>query len=171
LGAVALGTAAAVMGCSRAYAPLATVPSVDLDRYQGRWYEIARLPQTFEKDCYCVSAEYSIHPDGYVEVLNSCRKGSTTGEVKQAHGKAFPVEGTNNSKLRVQFFWPFRGDYWVLKLDPNCAHVVVGSPDRESLWILARTPTLDAATYDGLVSFARDRGFPVEQLEKTVQCE
>jgi apolipoprotein D and lipocalin family protein len=168
LGAVLVG-AAIFSSCTRTYAPLDTVGSVDLKKYQGRWYEIARLPQRFEKDCYAVFADYTIHPDGYVEVHNSCRKGSLTGEVKDANGKAFPVEGSNNSKLRVQFFWPFRGDYWVLKLDPENKHVLVGSPDRESMWILARTPQLDASIYKELVDYARDKGFPVDELEHTVQ--
>lgn len=168
VGTVLIGTAI-LSSCTRTYAPLETVSSVELMKYQGRWYEIARLPQFYEKDCYAVFAEYNIHPDGYVEVLNSCRKGSLSGEVKTANGKAFPVEGSSNSKLRVQFFWPFRGDYWVLKLDPDYKHVLVGSPDRESLWILSRTPQLDASVYNDLVRYARENGFPTEKLERTVQ--
>lgn len=168
VGVVLVG-AALISSCTTAYAPLDTVNSVELTKYQGRWYEIARLPQFYEKDCYAVFAEYTVHPDGYVEVHNTCRKGSLTGEVKDANGKAFPVEGSNNSKLRVQFFWPFRGDYWVLKLDPEYKHVLVGSPDRESLWILSRTPQLDASIYNELVQYARANGFPVDKLERTVQ--
>lgn len=153
----------------RKNAPLRTVSSVDLDRYQGRWYEIAKLPQRFEKGCHCVFAEYKKNAAGYVEVHNSCRKGGPNGKVKEVQGKAFPVEGSGNSKLKVQFFWPFKGDYWILELDSNYQFVLVGAPDRESLWILSRTPTLSQDTYHRLVQQARQEGFPVEQLETTDQ--
>ncbi|MDX5482627.1 MAG: lipocalin family protein [Hymenobacteraceae bacterium] len=168
LGALLVG-AAVIRSRSRKHAPLETVPSVDLSRYEGRWYEIAALPQRFEKGCHCVYAEYRKHPDGYVEVYNSCRKGGPEGEAEGVQGKAFPVEGSSYSKLKVQFFWPFRGDYWILELDPDYQHVLVGSPDRDSLWILSRTPTLDSAIYNLMVQQARSKGFPVEQLRKTDQ--
>lgn len=167
-GALVAATAA-VRKYSATYPPLDTVPEVDLDRYQGRWYEIARLPQRFEKGCHCVFAEYTKHPKGHVEVYNYCRKGGPGGKEKTAKGKAFPVGGSHNSKLKVQFFWPFRGDYWVLELDPDYRHVLVGSPDRESLWVLSRTPKLDEAIYKRLVQAALQRGFPVEKLLLTDQ--
>lgn len=155
--------------CNRNYAPLQTVESVDLNKYEGRWYEIAALPQRFEKGCHCVYAEYKINPDGYVEVHNVCRKGGPNGKLKEVQGKGFPVEGSNNSKLRVQFFWPFRGDYWILALDEAYNHVLVGSPDRESLWILSRAPQLNPETYDRLLQLAKEKGFPVENMEKMDQ--
>ncbi|MCJ8165510.1 lipocalin family protein [Pontibacter sp. E15-1] len=164
-----LAAAALVSSCSSSHLPLETVASVDLDRYQGRWYEIARFPQRYEKGCHCVYAEYTKHPEGYVEVYNFCRKGGPSGKEEGAKGKAFPVAGSGNSKLKVQFFWPFRGDYWILELDPDYRHVLVGSPDRESLWILSRTPQLDQALYDRLVQVARQKGFPVEKLQVTDQ--
>ncbi len=170
LTAGALLAAATVISLrSGSNAPLETVPSVDLDRYQGRWYEIARFPQRYEKGCHCVYAEYTKHPDGYVEVYNFCRKGGPTGKAEAATGKAFPVAGSHNSKLKVQFFWPFRGDYWVLDLDPDYQHVLVGSPDRKSLWVLARTPQLDNAQYNRLVQIAQQKGFLVEKLQVTDQ--
>jgi apolipoprotein D and lipocalin family protein len=159
----------AVKHFSRKNAPLNTVPHVDLDRYQGRWHEIAALPQRFEKGCHCVYAEYKKNPEGYVEVLNYCRKGGASGKEEFAKGKAFPVEGSSNSKLRVQFFWPFLGDYWILELDPDYRHVLVGSPDRESLWVLSRTPRLDQAIYNRLVQTAQEMGFPVERLRQMDQ--
>jgi len=168
-GAVLLAGLVLTSDKQRKNATLRTVSSVDLDRYQGRWYEIAKLPQRFEKGCHCVYAEYTKNPDGYVEVLNSCRKGGPNGKVKDAHGKAFPVEGSGNSKLKVQFFWPFKGDYWILELDSDYQHVLVGAPDRESLWILSRTPVLSQDIYTRLVQQARQEGFPVAQLEITDQ--
>lgn len=170
LGATAFATAAMfISSCSKTYLLLETVPSVDLSKYEGRWYEIAALPQRFEKGCHCVYAEYTYNPKGYVEVYNYCRKDGPNGEVKDVNGKAFPVEGSSNSKLKVQFFWPFKGDYWILELDPDYQHVLVGSPDRESLWILSRTPVLDEAIYNLMVQQAKSKGFPVEQLEKMDQ--
>jgi len=170
LSAGAVVAAAAIVGSySSTNAPLATVPTVDLDRYQGRWYEIARFPQRYEKGCHCVYAEYTKNPEGYVEVYNYCRKGGPTGKEEGATGKAFPVEGSHNSKLRVQFFWPFRGDYWILDLDPDYRHVLVGSPDRESLWILSRSPRMDRTIYERLVQTARQKGFQVEKLRVTNQ--
>ncbi|MEJ8801165.1 lipocalin family protein [Pontibacter sp. H249] len=170
LTAGALAAAALVISsCSKNYTPLETVPAVDLNKYAGRWYEIAALPQRFEKGCHCVYAEYTPNPAGYVEVYNYCRKNGPNGKVKDIRGKAYPVEGSSNSRLKVQFFWPFKGDYWILELDPDYQHVLVGSPDRESLWVLSRTPTLDDAVYDLMVQQAKSKGFPVEQLEKTDQ--
>jgi apolipoprotein D and lipocalin family protein len=161
-GALLLG-AFIINSCSSTNAPLDTVPSVDLDRYMGKWYEIASIPQRFSKGCRCTTAEYTFNTaDGYVEVYNSCLK---EGKVSDVKGKAFPVEGTNNSKLKVQFFWPFKGEYWILELDPEYRYVMVGSPDRESLWFLSRTPTMDDATYARLEQLANTKGFPVEQLE------
>ncbi|WP_299822414.1 lipocalin family protein [uncultured Pontibacter sp.] len=170
LGAGALAVAAILVNSrSKKHAPLETVPYVDLRKYKGRWYEIAALPQRFQKGCHCVYAEYTPHPEGYVEVYNYCRKNGPDGKVKDIKGKAYPVEGSSNSKLEVQFFWPFKGDYWVLELDPDYQHVLVGTPDRESLWILSRTPTLDDAVYNLMVQQAKSKGFQVEQLEKTDQ--
>ncbi|MDX5347169.1 MAG: lipocalin family protein [Hymenobacteraceae bacterium] len=144
-GAVAVG-ALVLSSCKKEYAPLATVPAVDLQKYAGTWYEISALPQRFEKGCHCTKAHYTTTSEGYVKVHNSCRKGSPTGEVKAVTGKAFPVDGSNNSKLKVQFFWPFKGDYWILDLADDYSYALVGSPDRESLWVLARTPRLDDET-------------------------
>lgn len=168
-GAALLG-AFVISSCSRSYAPLETVPEVDLERYMGKWYEIASIPQRFTKGCHCTTAEYKLNAGkGYVEVYNSCRKDSPQGKVADVKGKAYPVEGSGNSKLRVQFFWPFKGDYWILELDPDYRYVMVGAPDRESLWFLSRTPTLDEATYARLEQLANTKGFPVEQLQRTDQ--
>ncbi|EJF09517.1 MULTISPECIES: lipocalin family protein [Pontibacter] len=165
-GAVLLG-AFIISSCSSTNAPLETVPAVDLERYMGKWYEIASIPQRFTKGCQCTTANYELNTEeGYVEVYNSCLKEDKVSDVK---GKAFPVEGSNNSKLKVQFFWPFKGDYWILELDPAYRYVMVGSPDRESLWFLSRTPTMDDATYARLEQLAKSKGFPVEQLQMTGQ--
>jgi apolipoprotein D and lipocalin family protein len=97
---------------------LDVVPHVDLNRYVGRWYEIARLPNRFEKKCTdSVTAIYSVRTDGKIEVVNRCRKSS--GDYTTAKGKAKVVDKTTNAKLKVSYFWPFYGDYWILDLDEN----------------------------------------------------
>jgi apolipoprotein D and lipocalin family protein len=144
--------------------PLQTVPSVDLQRYMGTWYEIAAFPQKFQKGCHCSKAVYEMTDKGFVRVINSCRKNSPDGKEKIARGKAFVVEGTGNSKLRVQFFWPFRGDYWIIELADDYSHVVVGAPNRDYLWILARTPKIDEALYQAIVARCAEKGFDMARL-------
>ena len=152
--------------------PLETVPNVDLKKYSGTWYEIASFPQRFQKGCYCTKAEYTLNPEGYVEVKNTCRKNSPTGNPKGVTGKAFVTDKKTNAKLKVQFFWPFKGDYWVLALAPNYSYAVVGTPDRESLWILSRQPRLAKQVYEDLKNQMQQKGFDVSRLQLTDQsCE
>ena len=148
--------------------PLATVPSVDLQKYLGRWYEIAAFPQSFQKGCHCSVAEYSLEKD-FVRVINTCRKDSPEGKVKQAKGKAFVVKGSNNAKLRVQFFWPFRGDYWIIDLAEDYSYAVVGAPNRKYLWILSRTSQMDEGIYQEIVKRCADKGFDIKNLVKSDQ--
>ena len=149
--------------------PLETVPSVDLQKYMGQWYEIAAFPQRFEKGCHCTTAEYEMTDKGYVRVINTCRKDSPDGKVSQAKGKAFVVKGSNNAKLRVQFFWPFRGDYWIIDLAEDYGYAVVGAPDRKYLWILSRTPQMDPVLYQNIVDRVARKGFDISKLAKTDQ--
>ena len=144
--------------------PLQTVPSVDLQRYMGTWFEIAAFPQKFQKGCHCSKAEYEMTDEGYVRIINSCRKDSAEGREKISKGKAFVVEGTGNAKLRVQFFWPFRGDYWIIELAEDYSHVVVGAPNRDYLWILARTPKIDETLYQDIVARCAEKGFDMTRL-------
>lgn len=148
--------------------PLETVPSVDLQKYLGKWYEIAAFPQRFQKGCHCSVAEYSLEKD-FVRVINTCRLDSPDGKVKAAKGKAFVVKGSNNAKLRVQFFWPFRGDYWIIDLAADYSYAVVGAPNRNYLWILCRTPQMDEALYLQIVARCSDKGFDVNRLVKSDQ--
>lgn len=142
--------------CTATPRPLETVPSVDLDRYYGRWYEIARLPNRFQ--AMCVSdTQATYRPDGNtVAVLNQCR--TATG-LEQAKGIAKVVAGSQGARLKVSFFRPFYGDYWILDLDPDYRWVLVGEPGRQYAWILAREPTLDAATLTALLARAAELGF------------
>ena len=147
---------------------LEVVSSVDLSRYVGRWYEIARLPNRFEKKCAdSVTATYALRPDGKIEVVNRCRKSS--GEYTTAKGKAKIVDKKTNAKLKVTFFWPFYGDYWILDLGSNYEYAVVGDPSREYLWILSRTPRIEAALYQQLLGKMAARGFKTERMIRTSQ--
>jgi apolipoprotein D and lipocalin family protein len=156
------------LAASARMSELEVVGSVDLSRYVGRWYEIARLPNRFQKKCVdSVTAEYALRADGKIDVINSCRKAS--GEFTTAKGKAKVVDKKTNAKLKVTFFWPFYGDYWILDLGPNYEYAVVGNPDRNYLWILSRTPKMDEALYEQLLAKMAERGFKTDQMIKTVQ--
>ena len=152
-----------------AAAPLEVAPSVDLARYAGKWYEIARLPNRFQRDCAgSTAATYTLRADGKITVLNECRKAD--GRQKSAKGTARVADAKGpNTKLKVTFFWPFSGKYWIIDLDPEYRWAVVGEPGRDYLWILNREPQLDAALYQQIVERARHRGFDTRKLVKTRQ--
>jgi len=148
---------------------LQTVPEVDLQRYAGKWYEIAAYPQRFQKGCHRTTATYTLSGKGYVIVENRCNKDSLTGKVSSIKGKAFVVKNSGNAKLRVQFFWPFRGDYWIIDLAPDYSYAVVSGPGKKNLWILSRTPEMDDAVYRLIISRLEEKGFDLEKLRRTPQ--
>ena len=153
--------------------PLPTVARVDLTRYSGTWYEIARLPMWFQRHCVDSKAIYTSRPDGTVGVHNEC--GTDTGGVDQVDGVATVVDSKTNARLTVVFDNFFarlfgssrQGNYWILDLDPEYRVAMVGTPDRRYLWILSRTPRLDEPTYERLVEKAQGFGFPVRDLIRT----
>ena len=147
---------------------LKMVQSVDLTRYVGLWYEISRLPNPFQKKCSdMVTANYKMRADGKIEVINRCRKAS--GEYATAKGKAKIVDKKTNAKLKVTFFWPFYGDYWILDLGPNYEYAVVGEPGRKYLWILSRSPQMEEALYQQLLRKMAAQGFNTEIMIRTSQ--
>ena len=149
---------------------LEVVQHVDLSRYLGTWYEIVRLPAWFERECTGVTATYSIREDGYIEVLNSCNKGSLDGPKKEAKGKAWVVDKKTNAKLKVRFFWPFSGDYWIIDLDEkDYQYAVVGDPGRKYLWVLSRTTKMSETLLSRLLDRARGLGYNTEKIERTRQ--
>ncbi len=149
--------------------PLQTVAQVDLQRYLGTWYEIASFMESYEKDCFGTYAVYTLRPDGNIDVLNSCHKGSLTGDVKTAHGEARVVDEQTHAKLKVNFFGPFWGDYWVLELGDNYEYAVVGHPSRDHLWILSRTPRMEAQRYADILQRLKAAGYETEKLRPTPQ--
>jgi apolipoprotein D and lipocalin family protein len=142
-----------------------TVREVDLARYMGTWYEIARLPHGFEKGLKCVSATYSLRPDGKVSVTNRGVR-EADGAVKSVEGVALVPDPGAPGKLRVSFFRPFYGDYWILVLDPDYRHALVSGSTDGYLWILAREASIDVKAYESLVALARDLGFDTSRLIK-----
>lgn len=154
---------------------LKTVPFVDLNRYQGRWYEIARYPNRFEKKCLRgTTATYTLKPNGKIEVLNECV--TKNGRLSAARGEAKVVDKTTNSKLKVRFAPPFLsflpfvwGNYWIVDIDPDYRYVAIGDPKRKYFWILSRTPQLESTTYESIIEHARQLGFDPGRIVKTRQ--
>jgi len=151
-----------------AQAPVASVASVDLARYSGKWFEIASFPMFFQRNCIAdTTAEYTPAPGGAISVHNRCR---TDSGFDDATGKATVVEGFGNSRLKVSFFWPFKADYWVLGLDPEYRWAVVGNPNRKYLWVLSRTPQLPPQLLEAALASANAQGFDLTQLRYTAQA-
>ena len=146
--------------CSNPKPPLPTVEKVDIDRYLGTWYEIARYEHFFEKGCSDISAIYSLKDNGDIDVLNRCTK---DGELSEANGVAYATDETN-SKLKVSFFRPFYGNYWILMLDETYSYVVIGEPNREYFWILSRTKKLDASVKKEILSKLPELGYQEDKL-------
>lgn len=144
--------------------PLATVETVDIARYMGKWYEIAKYPVVFENGCYGVTAEYSLNDDGTVRVLNTCRN-ADGGIASTIEGYASATDPTTNAKLMVYFFGPFGAPYWILELGENYEYAVVGDPTRSFFWILSRTTQLDDTTYESILSRMPDWGYDPARLE------
>ena len=148
---------------------LQTVPKVDVSRYAGKWYEIASYPQVFQKGCNCTTAEYTPTDKGYIIVENRCNKGSVNGKESYIKGKAFVDENSGNAKLKVQFFWPFKGKYWIIDLADDYSYAVVSHPNKKYLWILSRTPKLNDAVYQQIILRLKEKGFDTEKLQHTKQ--
>lgn len=149
---------------------LTTVSKVDLKKYLGRWFEIARYPNRFQKQCTGdTTATYSQLPSGKVEVLNQCRQAN--GQMDAAKGSAKVVDTTSNAQLKVTFFWPFYGDYWIIGLDSEYRWAVVGEPKRKYLWILSRSSHMSDADYNEALRIIREKGYDPAKLMKTPQSK
>ena len=160
-----------VSGCSRIpnkpTPELKVVSYVDIERYLGKWYEIALYPNWFEKGCFASTALYEKLDDGQIGVTNKCRMHSPDGEVNVATGKAIVADIKSNAKLKVQFFWPFKGDYWIIGLDKEYQYAIVSEPERQYLWILSRTPVMEMETLEMLKEKIKLNGFDLTYLKLT----
>lgn len=150
--------------------PPQTVGELDLERYEGTWYEQARLPMFFQRHCLESESHYRLQEGGELAVLNRCR--SAEGEWLEARGKAWPQEEGRSDRLWVRFdnafsrLFPFlaRGDYWILYVDPAYRLAMVGSPDREYLWLLSRDQEISQEQRERLLALAHERGYGIEPL-------
>lgn len=162
-----------LMGCmdikKKTYLPLEVVPYVDLTRYAGTWYEIARYPNSFQEGCVGSKATYTLIDKGKISVLNECYDKSFSGKIRSAKGKAWIVDKETNAKLKVSFFWPFAGDYWIIDLGKNYEYAVIGHPKRKYLWILSRTKEIEQEAYKEILSRLRDKQYDTSKLIKTEQ--
>jgi len=145
------------------------VSTVDLNRYMGKWYEIARLPNYFERKLKCTSATYSKRDDGKITVLNEGNYISDPAKTTSSKGVAWIPDKKSAAKLKVQFFWPFSGDYWIMYLDEDYRYVLVGDPDNKYLWILCREKKMDETTYNMLLQKAIDNGYDVKPIIRVEQ--
>lgn len=155
--------------------PLAPIASLDLERYMGTWYEIAKFPNAFQRECIgYTTAQYRLLPDGTVAVINACRH--KDGSLEEANGVARQLGPPGSAQLEVRFapawlsFVPWVwGDYWVVDIDPEYKLVAVSEPSREYLWVLSRTPRVEHKTYEALLERLMAMGFDVRRLETTRQ--
>lgn len=145
-----------------------TVKSVDLNRYLGRWYQIAYFPTSFQPLSFgLTTADYSLDAKGKINVVNTTYEDKAGTKIKkQATAKAWSVD-KSNSKLKVRFFWPFTGDYWIVKLEKNYNYTVVSDPKQKYLWILSRSPEMDKASYQEITSYLTSKGWNVSKLKVT----
>lgn len=165
------GSNAWAMGEQRSFPELEVVKNFEINQYMGKWYEVARLPQYFEKNCVGVTAEYSLNSSGKVDVKNTCRKVSCEGQVSESKGAARVVDPKEPSVLKVSFFWPFEGDYRVLELPADYSYAVVGSNDRTYFWILSRTPILSPKLIQEILGRFQLKGFDFNHVIMTQPCE
>jgi len=159
---------------AQAGAALRSIPRLDPQKYIGRWYEIAKFPNWFQRKCVSdTSADYSLMPEGGLQVVNQCRL--ENGEMDQAIGVARQIGGDSSAKLQVRFapawlsFVPFVwGDYWIIDLDDSYELAAVSEPKREYLWILSRSHAVDESRYAALLGRLTAMGMDVGKLAKTV---
>ncbi|MBN1649693.1 MAG: lipocalin family protein [Bacteroidales bacterium] len=141
------------------------VKELDLNKYLGTWYEIARFDHRFERGLEGVTATYSLREDGKIKVVNSGYKGTLDGPYQEAIGKAkIPDPSAEPAKLKVSFFWIFYGDYYVLELEKNYQYAVIGSSSDKYLWILNRKPQMEKSTYDAILENLNTRGYDTSKL-------
>ena len=149
--------------------PLETVNNVDLGHYIGQWYEIARYEHRFQKGCVGSKATYTLRDDGKITVVNECFDNSFSVKLRSVKGKAWVVDKQSNAKLKVSFFWPFAGDYWIIDLGKNYEYAVVGHPNRKYLWVLSRTPEMAEDLYNEILARLEKQDYDTTKLLKSPQ--
>ncbi len=169
-GLIGLWPVVAGCGYELLFPPLAVVENVDLSRYVGKWYEIARYPNFFQQQCFGgTTAEYALREDGSIRVINVCREGALDGPESRIEGVATIADPSVPAKLTVSFFPPFGAPYWIIDLDPDYQWAVVGEPSRSTLWILSRTASLPDAVYQDILGRLPEKGYDPARLILTPQ--
>lgn len=170
---VAAAALALLAGCAQigqprpGWSPPEPARPVDLARYAGRWYELGRYEASFQRGCEAVTADYAPTPDGRIKVVNTCRQGSPQGPVSTAEAVATVVPGSRGAKLKVTFFWPFSGDYWVLDRAPDYSWAIVGEGSGRYLWLLSRQARPGEQVYQALLARAGALGYDVTRVRRT----
>lgn len=148
------------------------VSDVNLSRYSGKWYEIARLPNHFERKLKCITATYTVRNDGKITVLNKGHSVTEPARTSSAKGVAWLPDKSVQAKLKVRFFWPFSGNYWIIYLEKDYRYVLIGEPSFKYLWILSREKTIEDSVYRMLLQKAKENGYNVGQIIRVDQnCE
>ncbi len=148
---------------------LETVSKVELDRYMGTWYEIARFDNRFQRGTVATTSEFLRRDDGTIAVTMTARKRDLDGKLKKSNARGWIVDNPANAKWKVQFVWPFRSDYWIIDLCDQYSYAVVGQPSRKNVWIISREPVMEKATYDRICKKLAGLGFDPAKLVRTPQ--
>lgn len=158
-----------LLSCKDSKDELSTVSPVNLEKYAGTWYEIARLPNRFEKGLECVTATYTLRNDGKIEVINKGRKIGDSKRISKIKGTAWVPDKSYPGRLKVRFFWPFSGNYYILELDKDYRYALVGEPSRKYLWVLSKDKNLDSDIFNSLLEKAEKSGFNTARVIKINQ--
>ena len=159
-----------VTGCqSRQYAPISTADYVDLQRFMGDWYVIAHIPTFIEAGAYQAVESYTLGADGQIDTRFTFLDGSFDGQQKTYFPTGFVVDGTRNAVWKMQFVWPFKADYRVVYVDAEYRYTIIGREARDFVWIMARTPLVDATDYADLLSRVAAEGYDLSQLRQVPQ--
>jgi len=143
------------------------VPSIELESFLGTWYEVGGIPTREQAGCIGTTATYSLRNNGDISVLNSCYTDPQGQRSKSAEGRAYVPDPSQPTRLKVEFFWPFAGDYQIMALADDYSSALIGNPQRSYLWILSRTPELPAERFDELVAEAVRQGYAAEAIQRT----
>jgi len=151
------------------YNDLEVVDYVDFNSYMGTWYEIARLPNSFEKGMICIKSDYSLRDDGRINILNTGRAEKNPTKIRELKGIAWVPDKRFIAKLKVRYQWPLSGDYWIIDIGKNYEYAMVGTPSRRYFWILSRTREMDEKLYNKLIVKAGRKGFNISKIVRINQ--
>jgi apolipoprotein D and lipocalin family protein len=158
----------ALTGCYDTAPPPDVATGVELERFAGKWFEIAKLPRLTEANCTATVASYTLRADGDLDMTSECHLDELDGPVKSLSAKAKVIDRAVTAKLALDV-GGFYGDYWILEVGQSYEYAVIGHPSRDYLWVLSRTPTLDDSTLHGILKRAEAQRFDVSRLEYTQQ--